>query len=444
MMNGNEFNQPEAAAPPPPDPLPSDEGHYPRVVLLDTGAVLSAWEDRCIAVPKGQARIAQRFNAGMEAQRSRVPKGRPSSNPPTASFSRPFGTCVPCGLFPGVKTPGYSRDVPPGQRNVAAAFSAKQATRFICDAFWRLSRPQCPARKLWGTIISEGKRDGVTGPLAGPGAEGAHRLRSIPCLRVRLSGKEARISRSFGTCTGIFSFIAMLMLLWALVGAGFANADERLSAPVALSAEGFADESFAHNSPQNSPQTTPRRDEGPRRVFKDRVAPHWCHASTRFWYRNDLRGGAKEFVVVDAERGTRAAAFDHEKLAMNLSKAAGAECKADRLPFDNIEFTDDSKAVRFNVGDSGWKCDLNSYECSRTDAKASAAPASETNAVADAETEGRRGRDQRPRETSDRSPDGKWIASAKDYNVFIRSRDDEKEIQLSDDGKEGLAYGRLS
>src|SRR5206468_6157804 len=148
----------------------------------------------------------------------------------------------------------------------------------------------------------------------------------------------------------------------------------RLSAPAALSAEGFVDESFSHNSPQNSPQTTPRRDEEPRRVFRDRVIPHWFHDNTRFWYRNNLRGDTKEFIVVDAVRGTRSAAFDHERLAVNLSKAAGAECKADRLPFDNIEFTDDAKAVRFNMRDSAWKCDLSSYECSRTDAKASAAP----------------------------------------------------------------------
>jgi len=39
------------------------------------------------------------------------------------------------GMFPGVETPGYSQDVPPGQRNVAAAFSAKQTTRFISRLF---------------------------------------------------------------------------------------------------------------------------------------------------------------------------------------------------------------------------------------------------------------------------------------------------------------------
>jgi len=130
-------------------------------------------------------------------------------------------------------------------------------------------------------------------------------------------------------------------------------------------------------------------------VFKDRITPHWFHENTRFWYRNDLRGGTKEFILVDVVRATRKPAFDHAKLAAGLSKAAGAEYGADKLPFDSLEFFDEDKAIRFNVGDAAWKCDLISYECSRTDAKASAAPASETNSVSDAESQGRRGRDQR-------------------------------------------------
>jgi dipeptidyl aminopeptidase/acylaminoacyl peptidase len=50
----------------------------------------------------------------------------------------------------------------------------------------------------------------------------------------------------------------------------------------------------------------------------------------------------------------------------------------------------------------------------------------------------RRGRAQR------KSPDGKWTAFVKDQNVFIRSGGaDADEVQLSKDGREGLAYGRL-
>src|SRR5690348_11331185 len=62
----------------------------------------------------------------------------------------------------------------------------------------------------------------------------------------------------------------------------------------------------------------PRQPSG--QVYKARIAPHWFHHDTRFWYRNDLRGGAREFILVDAERGTRLPAFDHQRLAAALSK----------------------------------------------------------------------------------------------------------------------------
>src|SRR5438046_767830 len=41
------------------------------------------------------------------------------------------------------------------------------------------------------------------------------------------------------------------------------------------------------------------------RVFKDRVTPHWFGNNSKFWYENELAGGTKEFIVVDAGRGLR-------------------------------------------------------------------------------------------------------------------------------------------
>ncbi len=84
----------------------------------------------------------------------------------------------------------------------------------------------------------------------------------------------------------------------------------------------------------------PRRVEG---YYKGQITPHWFAENKCFWYRNDLSGGAKEFILVNAEQGTRQPAFDHAKLAAALSQAAGAEYKADRLPFDAIEFAEGGK-----------------------------------------------------------------------------------------------------
>src|SRR5216110_1517067 len=234
--------------------------------------------------------------------------------------------------------------------------------------------------------------------------------------RVRVRGNGASVSVRLVSCPGIFLFTALLLPLVTSSGAVQSRADDR------------------------------ETDRGLRRVFKDRVSPHWFANNTRFWYRNDLREGAKEFILVDAERGTRKTAFDHAKLAAALSKAAGAEYRAEKLPFDSIEFIEDSKAIRFSVGEVIWKCDLTSYGCAKSDAKASAASSGETagdTSTAAGRGQGRGQRDDSDR-SSDRSPDGKWTALVKEHNLFVKSRDNEKEIQLSTDGKEGLAYGRPS
>jgi len=47
--------------------------------------------------------------------------------------------------------------------------------------------------------------------------------------------------------------------------------------------------------------------------------PTWI-GPTRFWYRKSVKGG-NEFVVVDANTGTKKAAFDHAKVAPALSAA---------------------------------------------------------------------------------------------------------------------------
>src|SRR5439155_9356265 len=115
--------------------------------------------------------------------------------------------------------------------------------------------------------------------------------------------------------------------------------------------------------PQDAAQRGGEENPGRARAYKEQITPHWFHNDTRFWYRNDLRDDRKEFIVVDAERGTREPAFDHARLAEALSKAAGAKYETERLPFGSISVSDDSKAIRFTIGEHVWKCDLESYQC---------------------------------------------------------------------------------
>src|SRR3954463_10915775 len=72
----------------------------------------------------------------------------------------------------------------------------------------------------------------------------------------------------------------------------------------------------ATNRMDGTTQARRGRFGGPERgVYKAQISPHWFQENLRFWYRNDLRDGAKEFVVVDAEHGTRQPAFDRLKLS---------------------------------------------------------------------------------------------------------------------------------
>src|SRR5439155_4670077 len=65
-------------------------------------------------------------------------------------------------------------------------------------------------------------------------------------------------------------------------------------------------------------------------VYKSQITPHWFANNSRFWYRNDLRAGEREFIAVDAAGGARLRAFDHEAVA----KQIGGGANPARLPVD--------------------------------------------------------------------------------------------------------------
>src|SRR5947207_14197582 len=130
-------------------------------------------------------------------------------------------------------------------------------------------------------------------------------------LDLRSVRLKSRLRRLLGEVVALFVFFTTIPpradeFQWLLAHASLASEQQENPSP--------------HDSPQESPQAAPRSDESPRRVFNDRITPHWFHDNTRFWYRNDLRDGAKEFILVDAEHGTRETAFDHAKLAAALDR----------------------------------------------------------------------------------------------------------------------------
>ena len=167
------------------------------------------------------------------------------------------------------------------------------------------------------------------------------------------------------------------------------------------------------------------------KVFRATIAPHWLGDNKRFWYRNDLAEGHREFVLVDAPAGTRGPAFDHTRSAAALAKSAGKEVAAEKLPIERIEFSESSDVIVFDAFGKGWECNLGDYTL-----KEHAPP----KPLSDPPRRFRRGESRQGPFPNAKSPDGKWLAFVKEHNVYLRSLEDGEESQLSDDGKSDDAY----
>src|SRR5258705_12381167 len=74
-------------------------------------------------------------------------------------------------------------------------------------------------------------------------------------------------------------------------------------------------------------------------VDRGNVFPNWIPGD-KFWYRV-LTPSGSEFVLVDAAKGTRAVAFDHEKLAASLSSSTSKKYTGSMLPFQAISYSAD-------------------------------------------------------------------------------------------------------
>ncbi len=110
----------------------------------------------------------------------------------------------------------------------------------------------------------------------------------------------------------------------------------------------------------------PARTNAAARIFRDRIEPHWfadaAGETNRFWYEVNLPADQREFVLVDAVKGTRAPAFDHARLAEALTKASGQAVDSKRLPIDSVEFSSDGKTTVLQGAAGEWRLDLETYE----------------------------------------------------------------------------------
>src|SRR6187397_416145 len=161
-------------------------------------------------------------------------------------------------------------------------------------------------------------------------------------------------------------------------------------------------------------------------VDRGNVFPNWIPGD-KFWYRV-LTPSGSEFVLVDAVKGTRAVAFDHEKLATSLSSATSKKYTGSMLPFQVINYSADGKSITFRSDGKQWKYDLQN----------SSLVADTTKLLENAQRSGGFGRGNRGLEVL--SPDRTKAAFIKDYNLWVRDVKTNEQKQLTTDGIKDFGY----
>ena len=165
-------------------------------------------------------------------------------------------------------------------------------------------------------------------------------------------------------------------------------------------------------------------------VYKAKINPQWSEENSHFWYRNNLPKGQSEFILVDVNKGIRRLAFDHNKMANELSKLAQKKLNPGSLPIDELLFNLKINTVSFRAMGGFYSCDLKTYELTKVERpKIGVKP--------------KKSKDKKPNSYKPRreiSPDGCWKAFIRDHNLFVRATNGDNEIQLSDDGEKGNSY----
>ena len=125
--------------------------------------------------------------------------------------------------------------------------------------------------------------------------------------------------------------------------------------------------------------------------------------------------GRKEFIAVDAEAGERREAFDHQRLANGLGKVNNSKYDPQRLPFDQIAFSDDQHVAQFVVDEKTFECHLDFYKCLPVEKTETQKP---DDRAAD-DDRNRRGGRWRRLDRQPTSPDGQWRARIRNHNILL-------------------------
>lgn len=160
------------------------------------------------------------------------------------------------------------------------------------------------------------------------------------------------------------------------------------------------------------------------------IAPHWMADGSSFWY---AEGTPSNTVIwkVDAKANIKTALFDTGRLRKALTPLLGHEPAGSGVPFSEFEFLGAETAARFRLSQRDFVLDLTGYDISADSAAAKERERDRPRIVG-------RGFDGDIVEVL--SPDRRWFAGVKDYNLWLRPADGGTSLQLTEDGVAEYAW----
>ncbi len=152
-----------------------------------------------------------------------------------------------------------------------------------------------------------------------------------------------------------------------------------------------------------------------KKAFHLWVNPNWHPDSAGFWYLDqDQRG--KTFWEVSFEKLKKEPLFDHERLTRLLNDTLSDTLKSGDLPLTGLQYLKKG-LLQFDLKGKKYTLDLQSWQLTQKEPEK---PKPENEAT---------------------SPDGKWVAFTRDYNLYLRSVQSGEVRQLSKSGHKNYEYG---
>jgi len=164
------------------------------------------------------------------------------------------------------------------------------------------------------------------------------------------------------------------------------------------------------------------------------VRASWMADSASFWYVDSTPDRTVAYRI-DPRRNTREPLFDVARARQGVASALGHEPPYAGLPFSAFSLTSGERSARFTLEDREWQIDRATYAVT---------PARSLTPVERDRQTPRLVRPGWPTTGPDlfelRSPDGRWLATEREENLWLRSTQDGRVEQLTSDGQKDFGW----